>query len=680
MVPGLGVQVGEGLAETALAAVTGLVLNVLCPLYAGIFCHNQIHIGSHNQLPLDAKLAVNGHILCHGDSLALGNAGAIVIWNIGLAVPAHSGEGFQVMEGHCRILLAVEHRHNLGIAAEGIPADVPELAVQLYIGGPHGHLVIILIPCISGQRGSAQIGERFRQMNGFQRRIIEGTLSNVGHAVRQVNGGQGLALHKGKAFNPLQGGGQRHGGGVDLIAQAIPADGGDPFSYHNLGIAVAGKGAFTPVFHGSRNLQGIHIPAEASGSIPTQVGKAVGLHGFQTLGDVDGADIEHLVKGPLADVGDRVREGQLPEAQILEEHPGFNAGDGVGLVIALAVGGFRHDDLLVAGLVVEGDDLDRIVRDGHIGEDAVVELNAGITGKGYAVEQNLMAEAATAQGDGGVLGFYVDRGMDAMVISPQIESVLANGLHAAADVHGVHALGVNERIHADGLHAVGNGDLPGVGEPGERPIIDFLELLRQNHLFQAGAIESRITDFGDGLGNLNPGEVGAVPEHTLGNFFQVVRQRRIAKASTAIEDVLAKGRNTAGNGHLCQFRTGKEGAVPNGLQTLGQIGHCHATEVESLFSDGLQIFRNGNLCRDGIERPAVNLLHAVRHGDALQASAGGKGALADDLHRIRNYHGGDIHIGEGPIANGGDGEGFFVVGHRGGNFHATGQLAVAAPI
>ena len=107
VVPAVGIQVGEGLAEAILAAVTGLVLDVLWAHDHRVFRDGEVGSGSYNQLALDAELAVNGYIAGHSDGLALGDAGAVTQRNGSFAVPDDCGDLLQVAKGDAEIPLAV---------------------------------------------------------------------------------------------------------------------------------------------------------------------------------------------------------------------------------------------------------------------------------------------------------------------------------------------------------------------------------------------------------------------------------------------------------------------------------------------------------------------------------------------------------------------------------------------
>ena len=84
MIPGVGVQIGEGLAVAALAAIASLILDVLFANDHGVFRDGEGGVGLHNQLALNGQLAINDHVAGHGDGLTGGNVRAIVEGDVGL--------------------------------------------------------------------------------------------------------------------------------------------------------------------------------------------------------------------------------------------------------------------------------------------------------------------------------------------------------------------------------------------------------------------------------------------------------------------------------------------------------------------------------------------------------------------------------------------------------------------
>ena len=335
---------------------------------------------------------------------------------------------------------------------------------------------------------------------------------------------------------------------------------------------VTGKAAVFPNFQGSWNFQhsvGIDLQADGLG-VPAQVAHALVAHGFQVFGHVEFRDVEHLVKGPLPDLFNGVRQVQLVDVLVLEKYPLVDAGDGVGPVVAFAVHFGRQGILSSRGAGVKAHHLHLGVRGGHVREGAVVEAHAVVAGVGHAVEQNLLAVAAAAQGGGGGLGLHIHHRFFAQGQVPGAEAVLANGGNAGADVYRFHPLAVDVGAKANGLHIVRNVNGLHVGKPGKGPCINFLDTFRNGDPFQARAVEGGVADFLQSVGQGDTLQGRAAPEHSLGDFLQVGRQLHIGQVWTIVEDVGAKLGHTLRNGGSLH-RGAHKGLFADVLHAVRQI-------------------------------------------------------------------------------------------------------------
>ena len=679
---GTGGRLGNGGGVLMLATFVDDILGVD---NQGIIRDFQVHVVRHIDFAVHGEFAVNGDILGQMQFLAGRDIGAVVKGNVGLTVPHHSGKLFHVAELHHHVPLAVQHRHNLCIRTEGVVTQPLQSAVEFHICRTYPVLGgVVGVVDISAQGLAANVSQALRQVNRLQRNAPEGAVPDVSQAIRQVNGRQRAAALECRRANLFQGAGQGDGSHVAHTGQAIVADIRHTFANHHGFLQVTGKAAVFPNFQGSWNFQhsvGIDLQADGLG-VPAQVAHALVAHGFQVFGHVEFRDVEHLVKGPLPDLFNGVRQVQLVDVLVLEKYPLVDAGDGVGPVVAFAVHFGRQGILSSRRSGIKAHHLHLGVRGGHVREGAVVEAHAVVAGVGHAVEQNLLAVAAAAQGSRRGLGLHIHHRFFAQGQVPGAEAVLANGGNAGADVYRFHPLAVDVGAKANGLHIVRNVNGLHVGKPGKGPCINFLDTFRNGDPFQAGAVEGGVADFLQSVGQGDTLQGRAAPEHSLGDFLQVGRQLHIGQVWTIVEDVGAKLGHTLRNGGSLH-RGAHKGLFADVLHAVRQIQGGNLGFAERLVANPHQTGRHfvkfrGN---EGVKGIGIHIFQAVRQADFRQLIAQEESAVAYVGHPLRNGNGSDGHIHVKRVcANGGDPEGLAAVFHRGRNDNIAGHVAVAGAV
>ena len=243
---------------------------------------------------------------------------------------------------------------------------------------------------------------------------------------------------------------------------------------------------------------------------------------------------------------------------------------------------------------------------------------------------HVVAGVAQELGRLGRCGMH-NAGLILILVVPEIEGILADGLYAGADIAILNALAVDKGVEADGLDGVRNDDLLEF-RGAEGPLVDLLQAVRQVQLLEAGAIEGRVADGLDRGRNVDALQAGAVPQQAARDLLHVLRQLNIGDVRAVVENIRAVSLDRGGKADGRQALAAQEGLFTDIGDRVGDIAVDHTGHVEGRVSDEFQRGRKRQRSAGhAVEGHAADGLDAVGNVQGLDAAGKEEGRTADGL-------------------------------------------------
>ena len=469
------------------------------------------------------------------------------------------------------------------------------------------------------------------------RRTGEGRLSDVLEAVGQVDGCVGAGCNR-ALIDALQGARQVDGRG-SLTEEGVVAQLRDALADVDRLVTVARKGTLIHELDRAGDVELLCLPGgdeafDLQLTLPAKVAEGLIADVLQVGRQLaEGTDVEHLVEGAVTGLFDRVRQVQHGQNRlVLEQEAVRQLGDGIGAAVALVGNGGRDGEGLGLGVVADGGDGDGGIRGGHIADAVHGELAAEVGGVGSAVDQDLVAIAGVAQQLGllGRRGMH-DAGLVLILVVPEVEGILTDGLHTGANIAVLHAVAVDKGTEFNGLNGIGDDDLLEL-RGAEGPLVDLLQAVRQIQLLKAGAVEGSVSDFLDRGRDVDALQAGAVPQKAVRDLLHVLRQLDIGDILAAVEDIRAIGLDGGGQADGRQTSAIEEGLFAEVGQALGEVAVDHTGHVEGRVTDELDGGRDiQRRIGHAAEGHAADGLDAVGNVQGLDAAGKEEGRTADGL-------------------------------------------------
>ena len=469
------------------------------------------------------------------------------------------------------------------------------------------------------------------------RRTGEGRLSDVLEAVGQVDGCVGAGCNR-ALIDALQGARQVDGRG-SLTEEGVVAQLRDALADVDRLVTVARKGTLIHELDRAGDVELLCLPGGNETlvlqlTLPAEVAEGLIADVLQVGRQLaEGTDVEHLVEGAVTGLFDRVRQVlHSQDGLILEQELICQLGDGVGAAVALVRDGSGDGERLRLCIIANGGDGNGRVGRRHVADAVHGELAAEVGGVGGAIDEDLMAVAGVAQELGrlGRCGMH-NAGLILILVVPEIEGILADGLYAGADIAILNALAVDKGVEADGLDGVRNDDLLEF-RGAEGPLVDLLQAVRQVQLLEAGAIEGRIADGLDRGRNVDAFQTGAVPQQAARDLLHVLRQLNIGDVRAAVENIRAVSLDRGGKADGRQALAAHEGLFTDIGDRVGDIAVDHTGHVEGRVSDEFQRGRKRQRSAGhAVEGHAADGLDAVGNVQGLDAAGKEEGRTADGL-------------------------------------------------